>query len=301
MKKILVILTGGTIGSSLKDNYISVNSDDKKYKIIELYKKKFPNFSSETVFLTSEPYTILSENLSGKNINSLIECVKNALKDNPDGIIITHGTDTLQYSAAAIGLVFNKINIPVIFVSSNYILDDKRANGLTNFALAVNYINSKKSCGVFVSYDGKIIDSLSLLNHLSFSDKLFSLDTNGLEQVDFLIDKNAYGNISLTDTSPVLYIKAVPGQVYPDIDKAHIKAVLLETYHSGTLCTESQGIMNFCETAYTSGIPIYVVGMEERAQYQSTSLYNKLHFIVLKKISPVTAYMTLWFKYSISE
>ena len=63
MSKILVILTGGTIGSSVENNLISVASDSKKYKIIELYKEKNPYLSKDIIFETCEPYTILSENL----------------------------------------------------------------------------------------------------------------------------------------------------------------------------------------------------------------------------------------------
>lgn len=301
MIKILVVLTGGTIGSELKSEYISINSDSSKYQIIELFKKTHPDISRETVFETLCPYNILSENLCGRHINKLIDCIKTALNDSYDGIIITHGTDTLQYSAAAIELAFPCAKLPIIFVSSNYILDDERANGLDNFALAVNYIKSDKTPGVYVSYDSQMLKGIALLPHIAYSDKLYSINSTadiGQDIFEGLTDKNI-NDIKLSDNAPILYLKAVPGQIYPQPDNNKIKVILLETYHSGTLGTDNNSLTFFCETAYKLNIPIYIVGVEERDQYESTSHYEKLHLHVLKHISPVTAYMKLWFLYSI--
>ena len=301
MIRILVILTGGTIGSELKDEYISVNTDSNKYQIIELFKEAHPYISRETVFETICPYAILSENLCGSHINRLIDCIKTVSDDLYDGIIITHGTDTLQYSAAAIDLAFPSAKLPIIFVSSNYILNDERANGLDNFTLAVEYIKVKNTPGVYVSYDSQMLKGITLLPHIAYSDKLYSIDvTSDTDQNFFesLTDKNI-NDIKLSEDAPILYLKAVPGQIYPQPDNNKIKAILLETYHSGTLGTDNNSLTCFCEVAYKLNIPIYIVGVEERDQYESTSHYEKLHLHVLKHISPVTAYMKLWFLYSI--
>ena len=137
---ILVIFTGGTIGSVVDDNWISVDSS-AKYTLIETYKKRYKD--TDTVFDTVSPYYILSENLSAKELTLLYKCVKeNACKEY-DGIIITHGTDTLQYTSAAIGLLFPKIDLPVVFVSSAYPLENPLENGSENFAAAVGLIKSK--------------------------------------------------------------------------------------------------------------------------------------------------------------
>ena len=107
-----------------------------------------------------------------------------------------------------------------------------------------------------------------------------------------------FTGISLSDNSPVQYIRAVPGQIYPDLSETDAKAILMETYHSGTLSTDSKEFRDFCHRAKTFNIPIYIVGMEDRLQYESTSLYENLGLKTLEKISPVTAYMMLWIKYS---
>ena len=80
MCNIAVIITGGTIASTQKNNYISLNGD--KYKIIELFREKNPDAAFGISFDTFNPYTILSENLSGKYINTLIKCVREILNNS---------------------------------------------------------------------------------------------------------------------------------------------------------------------------------------------------------------------------
>ena len=83
-----------------------------------------------------------------------------------DGIIVTHGTDTLPYSAAALSYALGNDCIPVCIVSSNYPISDERANGIDNLHGAIRLMESGYTtgetgnddkdagihCGVFVSY-----------------------------------------------------------------------------------------------------------------------------------------------------
>ena len=145
--KILVIFTGGTIGSTVKDGWISADNT-AKYTLIENYKN---SFGDSVCFDTCEPYFMLSENLSAKHLNLLTESVKEALSKDFDGIIITHGTDTLHFSAAAIHLAFSGADIPIVFVSANYPLENALSNGQANFEAAVKLIQSGISSGVYIS------------------------------------------------------------------------------------------------------------------------------------------------------
>ncbi len=158
------IFTGGTIGSHI-NNAGSISTDEScPYKLLEMFRQLYgSSTSTDVTFVNSEPYCILSENLSAKYILKLIAAVGDALKNNPDGIIVTHGTDTLQYSAAMLSLVFGGSPIPIILVSSDYVLEDKRANGLINYRCAIDFIArsaiyakpDQKASGVFVSYCNK--------------------------------------------------------------------------------------------------------------------------------------------------
>ncbi len=307
---ILVIFTGGTIGSTYKDGYISTEASTR-YALIEKYKAQSDHRVS---FVTDAPYNILSENLTGSYINKLIDCLRRHEKDDIEGIIITHGTDTLQYSAAALGMIFRSIDKPVVFVSSNYVLEDTRANGLNNFSNAVAFICKQISNGIFVSYDNIIHDALCLFPHMQYDDKLYSLDDNifgsfsdgifykndnyvstDLEKLlpDFIIsDKKLF-----SECAPVLCVRAVPGQLYPAISE-DTRAVLLDSYHSGTLNTATHTLANFVHNATNKKIPVYLTGLQDTIQYESTKKYDSIGIKVLPKLSIITAYMLLWLYYS---
>ena len=161
--KIDVIFTGGTIGSSINNDGNIAADGSVGYKLIDLYRKQKINNRISTsfhglesgrdvIFLVSEPYRILSENISAGNIISLVREVDRLIAAGSEGIIITHGTDTIQYTAAILQYLFGEVDIPVVIVSAAYILDDPRTNGVDNFACAVEFIAGRYGSGVFVSY-----------------------------------------------------------------------------------------------------------------------------------------------------
>lgn len=344
--KILVVFTGGTIGSSIKDGYISPNSSEGKDAIIEMFKKIPNNPLYDVEFEFLNPFYILSENLNGSNIAELISCIKNSLERNTDidGIIVTHGTDTLQYTAAALGLCFSGANIPIVLVSSNYILTDERANGIENFFYAVKFIYGKKasvkdsstlySGGVYVVYKNEnCVDvhyATRTIPHLPYSDFVFSIKNSlcgkfackggsinmhlncdstihnfGMEYKPFCPSEKEIcadtdigdillkGAANLASQSNVLFIKCHPGQIYPDIND-NVRGILIDSYHSGTLPTESNDLLEFIENANKKNIPIFVTGIEERTFYESSKIFKKLGLNVLPAASPIAMYIKLW-------
>ncbi len=294
--KTAIILTGGTILSEESSGCFCL-SDNRKNEILSL----LPNGFEAEVF---SPYFILSEQLDGDYLTSLISEVGDKLDENYSGIVILHGTDTLQYSAAALSLAFGNADIPIVIVSSNHILSDCRSNGRDNLYYAFRFME-RKIGGVFVSYRNNgekpsIYSAHSLLPHLPYSDSIHSASGafGCFENESFIRLINEYtvesiGRYTLTKDSPVLRLSAAPGMVPPKTDS--YRAVLIETYHSGTLPTENKQFVDFCNNCDK---PIYIVGVSEGTQYSSTKPFDKLGLKVLPPISPVFAYILLWQKYS---
>ncbi len=310
--KILVIFTGGTIGSTVSGEYISPDKD-KPYVILEKYNKMVPNTIE---WVTENPYTILSENLTGNTMKKLLEAVRNGLTGGYDGIIITHGSDTLQYSAAFLSLMLGKSIIPVMLVSSNYVLEDSRANGMDNFICAVDFIQKKRGIGVFVPYRNmgencKIHRGELLMPHNMYSDNLTSLRNeiygeytengwvgyyNECIENDVQECMSQYTQNEMTDLSTdsgILSVYACPGYMYPAIP-AGTKAVLIHSYHSGTLCVESESLKKFVQEARLKEAEIYLVGANSETDYESCSSYSQMGIKVLPEVSPVYAYVKLW-------
>ena len=139
--KILAILTGGTIGSVIHDGYIYTDDNAKKL-VVNNYLEKNDN---DVEFQIVEPFTVHSEYLSHIEINTLVDIVCDSTSKDYDGIIVTHGTDSLQFTASALSYAVGNCNIPVLLVSAQYPMADFRSNGQINFNGAVDFIKNKPS------------------------------------------------------------------------------------------------------------------------------------------------------------
>ena len=301
--KINVIFTGGTIGSAMQDGYISPIAS-AKYTLIENYCEKFGN---DVEFVTSNPYTILSENLSAEILNKLMTAVEESLNTDCDGIIVAHGTDTLQYSAAAAEYYFGNDTKPIVFVSANHPLEHPMSNGNINFEAAVQFIKQNKVRGVFVSYsnDLKTADihlATRLLRHAEYDHKIFSL--NGVYAT--YKDGEFCLNDSLTptkippckgkrfsDTPGILNVTASPFEEY-NYSLDDIKAIVFTPYHSGTLNTSSEKLKKFTQKAYEKAIPMYVTGSVKGAEYQSVKVYKELNITPVYHIPSIPLTIKLW-------
>jgi L-asparaginase len=300
-----VIFTGGTIGSAQSAKGLAPSGEMPR-RLLEDYKKRT---GDGTAFPTAEPFTILSENLTFSSIRLLADCIREKSSEW-DGIIVTHGTDTLQYTAAALSYLLGLSSAPVVLVSSNYPLDDVRANGLDNFCGAIDFLRQFPDAkGVYVAYKNtgealKIHRGARVLAHPAFSDDIVSLGTAAYEKkgenfapVDGFFEREdaqaPFHGTELADAEgKVLFLRVHPGMVYPALDG--IAAVLLKAYHSGTLATDSEALQRFAKSAIEKGIPVFLTGVPEGGTaYASGNTFASLGLIVAPPISPIAAYMKL--------
>lgn len=297
--KIAVIFTGGTIGSCIKDDFIGV---DNKMQYVLL--KNYEN-DNEIVFDTSSPYSILSENLSAKELNLLQKEIAEKLSQDFDGIIVTHGSDTLQYSSTAIENAFGDCKIPVLFVSADYPLEDNRSNGFANFKCAVEFIRNKISNGVFVSYknDDENITNIhipsKLLGHNELNANVYSIDKSPFAQYDGNFTVNdvysckGNGIVNYSEDSQILVVSSVPADNY-SYSLENVEAILFKPYHSATLNTSNEKLVSFCKSVTEKQIPMYVLGAKSETGYESTRIYKDLNINILPYGTFVSAYMKLW-------
>lgn len=325
-RKLLFIFTGGTIGSTVSEEYICL--DEKKgYQLLEKYRKSYGiDFDYDTI----SPYTALSENNDGRVLSCLANCLLANLDKGYDGIIVTHGTDTLQYSAALCSYLMRD-RIPLCLVSSAYPLEDERQNGIDNLHAAIKLI--EEGCkGVYVPYRNRdgvlyIHEGDKLLASEAFSADFKSIENRyfaRLEGEELILHpeagkkKNGQVGLGIFDSAreekkelfsfdrkagkeiyldpicrSVLRIRPYPGMPYPQIP-AETKYILHETYHSGTFYAESEEAKAFFAEAKRRKIPVYLTGVTEGISYESTRLYEEHRLIPLYHMAPIAAYVGLW-------
>ena len=301
--KILTVFTGGTIACSSKNGVLSPDKENG-YMLLDMYCET----DRETEFETAQPYIILSENLQAETLDALYYCIGGYDLSEYDGVVVCHGTDTLQYTGAFLSYRFGLCKTPIVLVSANYPLDHRRSNGFENFCAAVGFIKSGQGRGVFIAYynDGdpmvNIHRAIRALPHLPFSDNLFSLKNRPYGFVkdgvfifnpEYREKKSEFEVLSNPIGKSVLYIRPYPGMIYPELTGKY-KAVLLDSYHSGTIRTAGKGVVALCAAAKEKNIPVYLTGSEAGFNYESKQKYKELGIKLLPPMSPVAAYMRLW-------
>lgn len=331
MKQILVVFTGGTIGSMKQGDNIDVHSSGS-YMIIDLFQQQY---DSTVAFSTMQPLNILSENLQAQQWLELAKQLRNVDASKVDGIILTHGSDSLAYTASMLSYLLADIKIPLVLIASNYPLGDERANGLRNFYEAVKWIEQGAKPGVFVVYENSAGESLLYLGSRimqcePFTDQFrspYDLVLGKLHSGELVSDERVSNHLTLEQVQPmshqylnkiesleafnghVLYIKPYPGLNYElyrwDQDTKPI-AILHDTYHSGTasaLMSGEQSLPQFIKRCKDQGIPLYLCPLKskEEAQYASTGVLVEAGANLLEGISVEAAITKLMLAYSVCQ
>ncbi|WKY48380.1 asparaginase domain-containing protein [Eubacteriaceae bacterium ES3] len=148
-EKILLVLTGGTIGSAVSEHCIDV-SENRGDDLISLFKEK-SNLAVD--FEVLRPFQILSENADPSHWLMLIKLLRDTNLTEYAGILIAHGSDTLPYTAAAISYGLDTPKIPIVLVAANYAIGEPGSNALTNFSSSVSFVINLKLPGVFTLYE----------------------------------------------------------------------------------------------------------------------------------------------------
>lgn len=290
MKRICVIFTGGTIGSYSEGNTVDLLRQNK-CDLIKLYRARY---QCEAEFDEFRPLNVLSENIQFSDLETMSECVR-MVKDHYDGIIITHGTDTLCFTANLFSQIFCDISIPIVFVSALYPLTDERSRGLENFAGAVSFINQTDFGGVFVSFcnEGENL-KIHLASRLTYADQIsgnfqsvlgvsfgevrhgrFEYTDNRLNpSINLLrLKRPPYGDYRICKDIVTIRARSFLDFSLYNFGQVRPRAVVIELYHSGTVCTagEETNALNFVDYCHQSGVEVILAPLDSTAKVYSSA------------------------------
>ncbi len=253
-KKILVMLTGGTICSAV-DKDGKRYSEASKINIINEYKKGPSPCAKDLDFDTVTPTDILSENMTTEKWNEILNTFRNIDTKEYIGVIVLHGTDTLGFTAPLLSVALAGFSIPVMLVSAQLPLSENGTNGHHNFKVAAELISNGIRPNVYAVYRNS--DGVTYLHqgaHLeqceNFSDDFFSrtakvienTENAKLEGVPFKPARMLLSEMGELKPS-VLCITPYVGLDYELFRLDKIKAVLHGTYHTESVCVDrSRGV-----------------------------------------------------------
>src|SRR5207244_11336193 len=126
-----------------------------------------------------------SENLLPEHWKTIAEKINTHVKSEYKGIIIAHGTDTMQYTAAALSFSLSGIPIPVVLVGSQRSSDRPSSDAALNLIGATIFTVKSDLAGVFVSMHASPSDDVIAChlgtrvrkNHTSRRDAFESIDS----------------------------------------------------------------------------------------------------------------------------
>ncbi|MEC8339687.1 MAG: Glu-tRNA(Gln) amidotransferase subunit GatD [Nanoarchaeota archaeon] len=140
LPKIAILHTGGTIASKVDYETGAVTSKSTPEELLSLY----PEITQLASVHPEMIGNILSGDLNIAHWNIMLKKIEEIIKDgNFSGIIISHGTDTLSYTAPALQYAIKNLPIPIILVGSQRSSDRPGADAYLNLKRSVEFIVSQ--------------------------------------------------------------------------------------------------------------------------------------------------------------
>ncbi|MBI2044220.1 Glu-tRNA(Gln) amidotransferase subunit GatD [Candidatus Pacearchaeota archaeon] len=131
---IAMIITGGTIAAKLNPRKGGVDWLDTPESLFKYYPQMFEKVN---VVKVEVPFMKASEDMDYKDWQKIAKATEKFLNDgNIKGIIITHGTDFLHYTSAALSFFLKNVNKPVVLTYSQRSIDRASSDANLNLQCA---------------------------------------------------------------------------------------------------------------------------------------------------------------------
>lgn len=126
--KISLIATGGTITSRVDYRTGGVYALEKPEDLLE----NVPELAKIANISIHSPFTKMSEDMNHEDWQEIARETARELNSGKKGVIITHGTDTLHYTSAALSFFLKNLSKPVVLIGSQRSTDRGSSDGYMN-------------------------------------------------------------------------------------------------------------------------------------------------------------------------
>ena len=147
-KKLLLLTTGGTIASMPGSDGL----EPHRSGVMERELQQLRTYYDITV---RDVMCLDSSNIRPEEWQLIAQTIY-ALRGDCDGIVVSHGTDTMAYTASAVTFMLPDIDVPVVFTGSQLPLADVLSDGPDNLRTAFAMAAAGKP-GVFLAFDRKVM------------------------------------------------------------------------------------------------------------------------------------------------
>lgn len=263
MKNILLITTGGTIASSEQGNGLTPTIDAKEILSYIPHITKYCNLSAISVM------SIDSTNMSPKRMIQIVQSIFDNY-ENYDGFVVTHGTDTMAYTAAALSYMLQNIEKPVVLTGSQISIEAENTDAKRNLSEAIQFA-CENILGVFVAFNGDLINGLHASKQKTRSIDAFksinypivaNIKNNKVTYNQNINKDNVSKPLSLKTNlcEDVFILKIFPG-IKPEIFnfiKENYKGVIIESFGIGGIPNEDFNIISKINELVKANIAVVI-------------------------------------------
>jgi L-asparaginase len=190
--------------------------------------------------------------------------------DDVDGVVVTHGTDTMEESAYFLDLTLD-VDVPVVFTGAQRPADELSADGPANLLAAVraaSHETLQEAGGVYLAFDEELHAARDVTKTHTRKLNAFGSPNTGpvaeftREDVRFHREPGGHSGTFAVDTAPpttsvpivTSHIGADSGGIERAIDRG-VDGVILEATGVGNTTT---AVGDAVETAIDAGVPVVV-------------------------------------------
>lgn len=271
MKKILLVATGGTIASAESKEGLAPSIDVKQ--LLSYIPEIDAICHLEGVSIMSVDSTNMNPTLMVK----IVEAVKDHYEEY-DGFVISHGTDTMAYTAAAVTYMTRNLEKPIVITGSQIPIEALYTDAKKNLSDAIRFA-CEDIVGVYVAFDGSIISGVHAM-------KIKTRSADAFQSINFPViaeiklgkitynqaltygdhwDKlrvPATGEFSITTKlcQNIFVLKIFPG-IGPEIFdyiKEHYKGVIIESFGIGGIPNENHDIVSKVHELVEAGLAVVI-------------------------------------------
>ena len=263
MKDILLIATGGTIASRPTDDGLTPQLCAAD--ILSCV----PSLKGLCRIDALQLMNIDSTNMSPSRWLQIAECVRKNY-DRYDGFVITHGTDTMAYTASALSFLIQQSKKPVVLTGSQKSIYSEDTDARRNLYDAFLAAQDDVLFGVLLVFDGRVIagtrarktrtKSLNAFSSIDFPDIALTRDGRILH---YIRETKPQGRpLFFDELNPnVFVLRLIPG-MNPDVLSAllpRFDALVIESFGVGGLpCYESEDFLAAVKAWSDAGKPIVI-------------------------------------------
>jgi len=307
LSKILLLSTGGTIASKIDYRTGTVTPAVTPEEL----NASVPELAEIANIVPKILFSEYSENLQPEHWKKIAEELNSVANSGYKGVIIAHGTDTMQYTASFLSFALSGFPIPIAIVGSQRSSDRPSSDAALNLIAASRFLADTKEKGIFVimhhnENDDTVAGHLATRVRKNHTSKRGAFQTVGGNPAFLIIKEKIENNLTenffkseeyqprLNFDTKVALIKYHPGydpKILDSIVKSGYKAIIFEGTGLGHIGkTMYESVKNAHEKGVFLGMTSQCIdGRVKMTVYESGHDLLELGITPLEDMIPETA------------